>query len=120
MLGAVIPLLLAARVLGFALPEIHQRANTVWQVDNFDSLITFGDSYTDENRLSYIIAHNGSLPPAGTYFPEGFSTASGGMTWPRFVVQYTGHDGANGWEPQLDLYDYAVSGAVCSNDITPR
>lgn len=120
MLRIVFPLLLAANVLGFALPELGRRTNSVWNVDNFDSLITFGDSYTDENRLSYIIAHNGSLPPAGTYFPQGLNTASGGRTWPRFVVQYTGHDTASGWQPGLDLYDYAVSGAVCSNDITPR
>lgn len=120
MLCGVLPLIFAADVLGSALPELPKRANSVWSVDNFDSLVTFGDSYTDENRLSYIIANNGSLPPAGTYFPEGQNTASGGRTWPRFVVQYSGNEGANGWEPQLDLYDYAVSGAVCSNNISPR
>lgn len=96
------------------------RQNSVWNVENFDSLITFGDSYTDENRLSYFIANNGSAPPAGTYFPEGLNTASGGRTWPRFVVQYTGAEQNGGWTPGLTLYDYAVSGAVCSNEITPR
>lgn len=118
---AVLLFVLAARVLGSALPELPKRAYSVWNVDNFDSLITFGDSYTDENRLNYFASHNGSAPPPGTYLPEGQNTASGGKTWPRFVVQYTGHDTANGsWEPQLDLYDYAVSGAVCSNNISPR
>ena len=24
------------------------------------------------------------------------------------------------WDPSLTLYDYAVSGAVCSNEISPR
>lgn len=108
---------LASSAFGAALPK---RQNRIWNVENFDSLITFGDSYTDEQRLSYILANNGSLPPAGTYFPEGLSTASGGRTWPRFVVQYTGSTSDGEWTPGLTLYDYAVSGAVCSNNITPR
>lgn len=100
---------LVASVLAGVLPRAQ---DPVWNVANFDSLITFGDSYTDENRLSYIIQNNFTLPAAGTYFPEGLNTASGGRQWPRFVVQDTGE--------QLELYDYAVSGAVCSNNITPR
>lgn len=36
------------------------------------------------------------------------------------MVQYTGHEVNNQFVPQINLYDYAVSGAVCSNDITPR
>lgn len=36
-----------------------------WQSQNFKTLVTFGDSYTDENRLSYFGSHNGSAPPAG-------------------------------------------------------
>ena len=100
---------LDASVLAGALPK---RGNSVWNVDNFDSLVTFGDSYTDEGRLGYIIQQNFTLPPVGTYLPEGLNTASGGRTWPRFAVQYTNE--------QLELYDYAVSGAVCSNNITPR
>ena len=100
---------LGASVLAGGLSE---RGNSVWNLDNFDSLVTFGDSYTDEGRLGYIIQQNFTLPPAGTYLPEGLNTASGGRTWPRFAVQYTNE--------QLELYDYAVSGAVCSNNITPR
>lgn len=99
---------------------LPKRQTSIWDVDNFDSLITFGDSYTDENRLSYLFQHNGSLPPPGTYFPEGLNTASGGRTWPRFVIQYTGTTNGDVWTPGLTLYDYAVSGAVCSNNITPR
>jgi GDSL-like Lipase/Acylhydrolase len=38
------------------------------------------------------------------------STATGGKTWARFVSQYTG----------VKLFNYAVSGAVCSNSLTPR
>jgi hypothetical protein len=29
----------------------------------FKTLVTFGDSYTDENRLGYFGSHNGSAPP---------------------------------------------------------
>lgn len=35
-------------------------------------------------------------------------------------MQYTGQNVNNVWKPQLTLYDYAVSGAVCDNTITPR
>ncbi|KAK5551209.1 hypothetical protein LTR46_010795 [Exophiala xenobiotica] len=96
-------------------------SNKPWSVSNFNSLIAFGDSYTDESRLGWFTSHNGSAPPAGALLPESFSTAGGGRTWPRYVVQYTGSTTNNGqWDPQMTLYDYAVSGAVCSNYITPR
>jgi hypothetical protein len=36
-----------------------------WKAGKFKTLVTFGDSYTDENRLSYFIQHNGSAPPVG-------------------------------------------------------
>jgi len=79
-------------------------------LNSFTNLVTFGDSYTDENRLNYFQKHNGSAPPAGTLVPQSNSTASGGVIWDRFVADYSG----------AKLYDYAVSGAVCSNSITPR
>lgn len=114
-------IILQLGLLSYAFASVlPKRVNSVWNVDNFDSLVTFGDSYTDENRLGYFIVHNGTAPPAGTYFPEGQNTASGGRTWPRFVVQYTGSEKNGQWTPGLELYDYAVSGAVCSNEITPR
>ena len=93
---------------------------STWSVSNFNSLITFGDSYTDENRLNYFGGSNGSAPPPGTFLPESFSTPGGGRTWPRYVVQYTGQTSNGQWDPQITLYNYAVSGAVCSNNITPR
>lgn len=67
-------------------------------------------SYTDESRLSYFISHNGSAPPPGLLLPESNSTAGGGITWDRWVSDYTG----------AKLYDYAVAGAVCSNNIIYR
>lgn len=36
-----------------------------WQAQDFKTLVTFGDSYTDENRLGYFASHNGSAPPVG-------------------------------------------------------
>jgi hypothetical protein len=41
----------------------------------------------------------------GTLLPESTSTPSGGITWDQWVSIYTG----------AKLYDYDMSGAVCSN-----
>ncbi|KAJ2902592.1 Acetylesterase [Zalerion maritima] len=76
----------------------------------FENLVTFGDSYTDENRLGYFINNNGDAPPAGTLLPESSSAASGGYAWGRIIAQNTG----------AKYYDYAVSGATCSNEIIER
>ncbi|KAL1871024.1 hypothetical protein VTK73DRAFT_2333 [Phialemonium thermophilum] len=75
-----------------------------------ENLVTFGDSYTDNGRLGYIINNGGKNPPPGVYQDESNSTASGGLTWPQFVAQYTG----------AKLVDYAISGATCSNEIISR
>lgn len=72
--------------------------------------LSFYTSYTDESRLGYFISHNGSAPPAGTLLPESTSTPGGGITWGRWVSTYSG----------AKLYDYAVSGAVCSNKMIYR
>ncbi|KAI5817812.1 GDSL lipase/acylhydrolase [Pyronema omphalodes] len=74
------------------------------------TILAFGDSYTDEGRLNYMIANNGSYPPDGYISPDTAVTASGGRSWARYAAYYTG----------ATLYNYAVSGAVCSNEITPR
>ncbi|KAL9079670.1 MAG: hypothetical protein Q9157_001446 [Trypethelium eluteriae] len=81
-----------------------------WNLKNFTSLVAFGDSYTDESRFSYFYAHNGTAPPVGWVDPESFSASDGGIIWARWVSIYTG----------ANLYNYAVSGAVCDNDFTPR
>jgi hypothetical protein len=67
-------------------------------------------SYTDEGRLSYFLTHNSQAPPPGTVFPESNATAGGGLTWPRWIAKKTGVKSCN----------YAVSGAVCSNNIVAR
>lgn len=41
---------------------------------------------------------------------QGYTTASGGLSWARYAAIYS----------NASLYNYAVSGAVCSNQITPR
>lgn len=76
----------------------------------FENLVTFGDSYTDNGRLSYYINNNNTAPPAGALPPVSSVTASGGLTWGQFVQQNTG----------VAYFDYAVSGATCSNDIISR
>jgi len=60
-----------------------------WNLKQFNSLVTFGDSYTDESRLGYFISHNGAAPPPGTLLNQSFSTPGGGRTWDRYVIQYT-------------------------------
>lgn len=51
---------------------VYRRANnsSPWCLERFSNFIVFGDSYTDESRLSYFASHNGSAPPPGTYLPE--------------------------------------------------
>src|SRR4051812_13452545 len=76
--------LLLASVLYSTSPHNIQwtgRSQSPWSVSNFNSLVAFGDSYTDENRLNYFGIHKGAAPPAGTFLPESFTTASGGRTW---------------------------------------
>jgi hypothetical protein len=41
-----------------------------WRDGKFKTLVTFGDSYTDENRLGYFINNNGSAPPVAWQQPE--------------------------------------------------
>lgn len=90
-------------------PSSHS-SQQKWDLANFTSLVAFGDSYTDDSRLGYFISNNGSAPPVGWVDPVSYHAADGGRTWVEYVKQYTG----------ANLYNYAVSGAVCSNDITPR
>lgn len=101
-----------------------------WGLKKFTSLVAFGDSYTDDSRLNYFSQHNGTAPPVGWVDPvvsyvllgsllslrtlidlsQNYDASSGGRIWVEYVKQYTG----------INLYNYAVSGAVCSNEITPR
>ncbi|TLD36471.1 carbohydrate esterase family 16 protein [Venturia nashicola] len=106
MLLLLVPFIVAVR----ALTSFRRTPRNSWAGHNFTSLVTFGDSYTDELRLSYFSSNNGTAPPVGWVQPVGSATSTGGYIWPRYVSWYT----------SLILHNYAVSGAVCSNDITPR
>ncbi|KAF7872374.1 hypothetical protein EAF04_003295 [Stromatinia cepivora] len=90
--------------------DLASRARKNGWIPHFENLVAFGDSYTDESRLSYFQNHNGSAPPPGTLLPTSNSTAGGGVTWDRWVSNYSG----------AKLYDYAVAGAVCSNKLVNR
>lgn len=111
-------LLLAAAAAVSALPQstvtqvTGKSAAAQWTQAQFKNLIAFGDSYTDESRLGYFINHHGQPPPVGYLGPESLDASDGGRIWARYVVQYT--------QQNTQLYNYAVSGAVCSNEITPR
>ncbi|KAF2104060.1 GDSL lipase/acylhydrolase family protein [Rhizodiscina lignyota] len=98
----------AATVISFVCASLEKSDS--WNLGHMKSLVTFGDSYTDIERLSYLINHNGSLPPIGWVQPQTSPASDGGRSWPEYVSQYTG----------CNLYDYAVAGAVCSNNITPK
>lgn len=82
-------------------------AASVSGLRKLSNLVTFGDSYTDEGRLNYIFNHN-ALPPPGQLLPVNNQTSVGGYAWPRLVAQKTG----------AKLYDYAVAGGMCSNNVT--
>ena len=69
-------------------------------VHNFEYLVTFGDSYSDDGQHSYG-SHNVSVTGSQTN-----KTFGGGYTWTQDLANLTG----------IINYDYALSGAVCSND----
>ncbi|TQV91612.1 acetyl esterase [Cordyceps javanica] len=75
----------------------------------FENLVAFGDSYTDESRLAYFINH-GRAPPAGELLPASDQTSVGGWPWGRVVSNLTG----------ASYYNYAVSGAMCADNVTNR
>ena len=51
---------------------------------------------------------------------QSLSASDGGRIWARYVIQYTGSTVNDVFTPGLTLYNYAVSGAVCSNLESPR
>ncbi|ODQ56248.1 GDSL lipase/acylhydrolase family protein [Saitoella complicata NRRL Y-17804] len=74
------------------------------------NLVTFGDSYTDQSRLTAFYT-NGSIPAHyQEVYPPGAYAANGGSTWVKYAEEFGG----------LETWNYAVSGASCSNLLTPR
>lgn len=96
--------------LSIAAALVPLAATAACGLKKFDNLVTFGDSYTDEGRLGYFINHGGEAPPAGELLPESSGAASGGFAWPRIIAQKAG----------VKSFNYAVSGATCSNAIVER
>lgn len=84
-------------------------AATKGWLPKFENLISFGDSYTDEGRAAYFNVNKGA-PPPGTLMPFKNMTAGGGVTWPRYVSNFSG----------AKLFNYAVSGAACSDKLVSR
>jgi len=76
----------------------------------FETLVTFGDSFTDNGRLGFYFGSGGKGPAPGQYHTETDVTASGGLTWAQYAARETGSR----------LVDYAVGGATCSDDIVAR
>lgn len=64
-----------------------------------DSLVSFGDSYSEEGRLAYLSRHH-TAPPAGVVLPASNATWSGGYAWTRLAARRAG----------AALYNYAVAG----------
>ncbi|PLN85324.1 glycoside hydrolase [Aspergillus taichungensis] len=58
----------------------------------------------------HALRHKGEAPPAGWVQPVNNQSASGGYNWGYYVAQ----------KAHVNRYNYAVSGAVCSNKISPR
>ena len=104
-------LLAGAAVAAAAGPAPNDRCRGRCAVKgSLDTLVTFGDSFTDNGRLGYYINNNGKAPPPGQLHKESQTTASGGLTWAQYAAR-----AAN-----ASLADYAVSGATCSNKIVSR
>lgn len=67
-----IPVLLGQLVTAASLPphlDARDENSSSWNLARFKSLVTFGDSYTDESRYNYFATHNGSAPPPGWVDP---------------------------------------------------
>lgn len=59
--------LLLALALGAQ--TVLSTGHSAWKLNGMQSLVTFGDSYTDESRLVYFIEHQ-EAPPVGWRAPE--------------------------------------------------
>ncbi|KAF2861014.1 carbohydrate esterase family 16 protein [Piedraia hortae CBS 480.64] len=84
-------------------------AENKWSRFRFTSLVSFGDDFTDDSRWSYYVSHNYTVPPVGWVNPVNYHAFDGGRPWVDYVKQYTG----------CNLYNYAISNAVCSSYLTP-
>lgn len=76
---------------------------------NIKNLVAFGDSYTGTFTILYPIPVSRLI--IRTYEPDSTNwIPTGGTTWPEYVASYA----------NITLYPFAISGATCSNKLTPR
>jgi hypothetical protein len=72
LLGAVDEMLLPLSLFVIAVASSTISRGTPgngWAGKRFQSLVTFRDSYTDEQRISYFANNNGTAPPVGWIEP---------------------------------------------------
>ncbi|KAL4965969.1 uncharacterized protein BDV14DRAFT_199420 [Aspergillus stella-maris] len=67
------------------------------------NLVTFSDSYTDEGRLTYMLTHNMSLPPAGTLLPASNATANGSSSCSPDLVKRSAGDFGSGVDVDVEF-----------------
>jgi hypothetical protein len=102
--------------LAFALavpPCADGGKSTIWKTSSFKSLVAFGDSLTDGGPAEAILANEGQNLEPGTVVPRSSSTPNGGRSWTSYVTQYV----ADVVDGSLELYNYAIAGAVCNSEI---
>lgn len=102
--------------LAFALavpPCADVGKSNIWKTSSFKSFVAFGDSLTDGGRAEAILANEGQNLEPGTVIPHSNNTPNGGRSWTSYVTQYF----ADVVEGSLELYNYAIAGAVCNSEI---
>lgn len=92
------------------LPAVAMAQSGIPGLVGVDNLIVFGDSYTDEGRLDWFFSHDGQPPAPGTHVPTSNQTAGGTNSWPFYTSGIL----------SSTTYNYAVSGATCSNKLISR
>jgi len=70
-------------------------AEGTWDAENFKSLVTFGDSYTDESRGLYFQSHGGQAPPPGWTGPIVSLHALNIYLW--ILILYGDNTDRSGW-----------------------
>lgn len=120
-----IKLLIAAHLtqaLALGIPrnvEEHTDTSDVWVKSHFKSLVTFGDSLTDgglaEAIMTKVMVDGEIMLEPGTPLEHSTRTPNGGRSWTSYVTQYVQEDS----NQKLELYNYAIAGAVCNSEIVP-
>lgn len=67
--GAIVTLALAGLSRAQTSQHSFNETSQTWGLKQFSSWVAFGDSYTDDSRLSYFVVNNGSAPPVGWVNP---------------------------------------------------